>query len=68
MRKPWRTCRTCGKKIARVDPAPVLDNGLIQWRLLEMAPDAVVVWDNPVTGQRSLVCPRRHRASWLMIV
>jgi hypothetical protein len=68
MRKRWRTCPKCRKRVARVDPVPVLDNGLIEWRLLEMAPGAVVVRDDRSTGQRSVLCPDRHWRSLLMIV
>lgn len=68
MRKRWRICPKCRKRVARVNRVPVLDNGLVEWRLIEMAPGAVVVKDNPVTGQRSVVCPHRHWRSFLMIV
>jgi hypothetical protein len=67
VRQPWRTCPKCGKRVARVDPVPVLGRGIIEWRLLEMAPGVVVVRDDPSTGQRSLVCPNRHWRSLLMI-
>jgi hypothetical protein len=55
MRAPWRTCPKCGKRIARVDPVPVLERGIIEWRLLEMAPNVVVVRDDRSPGQRSLM-------------